>query len=31
MAMIATLLFLPFAQRSILLMGDRGSNPPAQS
>jgi hypothetical protein len=25
MAITATLLFLPFAQRSILLMGDRGS------
>lgn len=31
MAMIATLLFLPFAQRSILLMGDRGSHPAGHS
>lgn len=31
MAMIATLLFLPFAQRSILLMGDRGAHPAGHS
>ncbi|MGC1188114.1 MAG: winged helix-turn-helix domain-containing protein [Candidatus Acidiferrales bacterium] len=31
MAMTATLLFLPFAQRSILLMGDRGAKPDGNS
>ena len=31
LAMIAAFLFLPFSQRSILLMGDRGSHPAGRS